>query len=197
MAGLKRNNPSLWGDCDHMVIHNPNPWTFTWIGTCTDPLGPTHCGWFQFQCPLNRARFLLGSFPLLVSFSLCIMNVVMVKMFRPLRGTFMTTKGKWCDVCCAESIRDGGAWAAFLDPFSSSDHRGTKADQRGNSPGKRVQGEQERRQARRFSLFDMMVAIERGREEGFIQSLLGWTAGSHDVWPHWNWGLSREGGPLL
>lgn len=100
MAGLKRNNPSLWGDCDHMVIHNPNPWTFTWIRTCTDPLGPTHCGWFQFQCPLNRARFLLGSFPLLVSFSLCIMNVVMVKMFRPLRGTSMTTKGKWCDVMC-------------------------------------------------------------------------------------------------
>lgn len=45
----------------------------------------------------------------------------------------------------------------------------------------RVHGEQERGQAGCFSLFDMMVAIERGREEGFIQSLLGRAAGSHGV----------------
>lgn len=93
-------------------------------------------------------------------------------------------KGKWRLLCWVHQRNMGG--------ISGS----VQLDQRGNSPGKRVHGERERGQARRFSLFDMMVAIERGREEGFIQSLLGRAAGSQDVWPHWSWGLSRAGGPL-
>lgn len=136
------------------MIHNPSPWTFTWISTCP----------FIQQGPIPAG--LLSSW----SLSAC---------------------ASWtCDVCCAvlsPSEKYGG-----MSSISGS----VQLDQRGNSPGKRVHGEQERGQARRFSLFDMMVAIERGREEGFFQSLLGRAAGSHDVWPHWSWGLSRAGGPL-